>query len=246
MNASCTQQSDAGTLGRPPRLGQNSSVIYIDAPLPTHSELAFVSEEDRCQSLERMLERWNGRDAIWVFAYGSLIWNPDLDYDAKHCGIVHGYHRSLCMWSKVYRGTPEKPGLVLALDRGGCCQGVAYRLPATNVRRELTKLWKRELVTGAYEPRWLRVRPSGPCARSSTPHEDLDALGFVIRRDGQGYAGKLDEATLFDTLCHARGLNGSSAEYLFATVESLAAHGLEDQRLASLADALTERLAGSR
>ena len=102
------------------------------------------------------------------------------------------------------------------------------------------------MVTGAYAPRWLRVRPCGPCARSSIAHHDLDALGFVIRRDGEGYAGQLDEQTLFDTLCTARGLNGSSAEYLFATVESLGAHGLEDQRLARLADALTARLEKTR
>lgn len=203
------------------------------------------SDADRGMSLERMLCGWNGSDPVWVFAYGSLIWNPEIDYDAKHCGRVHGFHRSLCMWSHVYRGTPEAPGLVLALDRGGSCQGVAYRVPGARVRDELTKLWQREMVTGAYEPRWLRVRPCGPCARSSTPHHDLDALGFVIRRGGHAYAGDLDEATLMDTLRRARGLKGTSAEYLFATVESLAAHGLADHRLSRLADRLAASMAAA-
>jgi len=217
-------------------------VIYLDTPPASHADLAFVSEQERCRSLERMLARWSGKEPVWVFAYGSLIWNPDFDYGDKHCGVVHGYHRSLCMWSRVYRGTPEKPGLVLALDRGGSCQGVAYRIDPHNVYSELTKLWKRELVTGAYEPRWMRVRPSGPCARSSRPHQEFEALAFVIRRDTDGYAGKLDLETLLTTLQQARGLNGSSAEYLFATVESLTAHGLEDHRLARLADLLTQRM----
>ena len=224
----------------------NVTVTYLHAPAAAFPELAFVSDEDRCQSLERMLAGWNGCDPVWVFAYGSLIWNPDLDYDAKHCGIVHGFHRSLCLWSRVYRGTPDKPGLVLALDRGGSCQGVAFRVPGGIVRRELAKLWKRELVTGAYEPRWLKVRPCGPCARSTIPHEDLNAIGFVIRREGSAYAGKLEEPTLLDTLRHARGLNGSSAEYLFATVESLSAHGLEDPRLEQIASRLSDTLGRPR
>lgn len=193
-------------------------------------------------SLASMLRHWNGQDAVWVFAYGSLIWNPELDFDDKHCGMVHGYHRSLCLWSRLYRGTPQAPGLVLALDHGGSCQGVAYRVPGPIARRELTRLWQREMVTGAYQPRWLKVRPCGPCARSSKPHANVTALGFTIRRDRPAYAGKLDEATLLDTLRHARGLRGTSADYLMSTVASLTAHGLEDLRLARLAEKLAASL----
>ena len=217
-------------------------MIYLDAPSAARLDLPLVSEEERGDSLDRMLADWDGQQPVWVFAYGSLIWNPDIEYDDKHCAMVHGWHRSLCMWSRVYRGTPEHPGLVLALDRGGSCQGVAYRIRGAAVRRELTKLWRRELITGAYTPRWLKLRPCGPCAQSNVPHEHLTALGFVIDRNTAGYAGKLDSATLLKTVCSARGLNGSSAEYLFATVESLAAHGLEDHRLARIADQVASNL----
>jgi len=220
-------------------LRQNVDVNDLSIP-PAAPDLPFISEAERNTSLERMLAGWNGTDPVWVFAYGSLIWNPDLDYDAKHCAMVHGYHRRLCMWSRVYRGTPSQPGLVLALDRGGSCQGVAYRLPARVARAELTKLWKRELVTGAYDPRWLATRPCGPCSgETEAEHRDVAptaALGFVVRRNTQGYAGRLDHPTLLATLRSARGTNGSSAEYLFATVAGLAAHGLEDHALANLAD----------
>lgn len=223
-------------LGDSGRLRQNDDVN--DLRIPPAPDLPVISDAERNASLERMLAGWNGSDPIWVFAYGSLIWNPDLEYDAKHCAIVHGFHRRLCMWSRVYRGTPSHPGLVLALDRGGSCQGVAYRLPADVVRPELTKLWKRELVTGAYEPRWLGTRACGPCASESPAAgpRASKALGFVVRRNTDGYAGRLDHPTLLTTLRSARGTNGSSADYLFATVEGLAAHGLEDHALATLAD----------
>lgn len=213
-----------------------------------------VSEAGRAASLKTTLANWNGHDPVWVFAYGSLIWNPELEFDQRQCGVVHGYHRSLCMWSRVYRGTPQAPGLVLALDRGGSCQGVAYRIPASAVAEELTRLWKREMVTGAYEPRWLRVRPCGASldvspgssnsssAGGAPQGAHVAALGFVMNRGNDGYAGKLDRDMVIQTVCSARGERGSSAEYLFATVEALAAHGLEDTQLAALADAVAARL----
>jgi len=228
-----------------------SSTFPTHPTIPTHPPPPQrVSEAGRAASLNATLANWNGHDPVWVFAYGSLIWNPELEFDQRQCGVVHGYHRSLCMWSRLYRGTPQAPGLVLALDRGGSCQGVAYRIPAASVAEELTRLWKREMVTGAYEPRWLRVRPCGAAMGASLgasaagiPHsEHVTALGFVMNRVNGGYAGKLDRDTVIRTVCSARGERGSSAEYLFATVEALAAHGLEDTQLAALADEVAARL----
>jgi cation transport protein ChaC len=212
-----------------------SDASAVSAAIETaqqHQTLKLMSASERERSLEDMLKNWDGRSPIWIFAYGSLIWNPEIAFDAKRCGVVHGYHRSLCLWSKVWRGTPEQPGLVLALDQGGSCQGVAYRIPTAQVRSELETIWRRELVTGAYEPRWLRVRPCGPCKDHG--HERINAIGFVIRRNDPGYAGGLDLAQRLEILRTAKGANGSSADYLRATVHGLVEHGIADARLAAL------------
>jgi cation transport protein ChaC len=217
------------------------AAAVIDAAR-THHAMRVMTDEERESSLEEILRGWDGETPLWVFAYGSLIWNPQFEFDAKRCVVVHGYHRSLCLWSKVWRGTPQQPGLVLALDRGGSCQGVAYRIPAQRVREELATLWKRELVTGAYSPRWLNVRGCGPC--SAHGHELVTAIGFVIRREDPGYAGELDPAHLMEILRTARGVNGSSAEYLRSTVRGLVEHGIGDRHLTALVDRLEKIEAG--
>jgi cation transport protein ChaC len=194
--------------------------------------LCVLSDKERESSLDQILSNWDGTTPVWVFAYGSLVWNPQLEFDAKRCCVVHGYHRSLCLWSKVWRGTPARPGLVLALDRGGSCQGVAYRIPAAKVLPQLKTLWKRELVTGAYIPRWLNGRGCGPC--SAHGHERITAVAFVIKRGDPGYAGELDASHLMEILRTARGVNGSSADYLRSTVRALAEHGIADRHLAAL------------
>ncbi len=213
-----------------------TAVAAILGEVQQHHALKVMSDEEREHSLNQMLEGWNGKTPIWVFAYGSLVWNPEFEFDAKRCVVVHGYHRSLCMWSKVWRGTPEKPGLVLALDKGGSCQGLAYRISPAKVRRELGHLWRREQVTGAYSPRWLNARGCGSCSEHG--HELIRAIAFVARRDDPGYAGALDNEHLLQILRTASGANGSSADYLRATVHGLAQNGLADPHLERLVEQL--------
>ncbi|MDB5731700.1 MAG: calcium transporter ChaC, partial [Variovorax sp.] len=110
---------------------------------------------DPAPMLERVLADWGGRDDLWLFGYGSLIWRPDFEFVERHAARVHGWHRALKMWSRVNRGTVLAPGLVFALLSGGSCRGVVYRIAAGQGAATLARLWLREMPTGVYDPRWL-------------------------------------------------------------------------------------------
>lgn len=187
-----------------------------------------LSREELEASLRRALAAWDGASPAWVFGYGSLIWKPELVFDRRLAARVHGYHRRLCLWSRVNRGTPECPGLVAGLDRGGSCAGVVYRVPAREVRRQFERLWEREMFMGSYAPRWLRCR-----AADGT---DMPALAFVVRRDVANYAGKLTEAAILEVFRRgSSGRFGTSLDYLVNTVRSLREHGLRDPHFERLA-----------
>lgn len=178
------------------------------------------------ESLEAMLAE-HARGEIWIFGYGSLMWNPEFDFDVKRVASIHGYHRSFCLWSRINRGTPEQPGLVLTLERGGSCRGVAFRLRPESAREQLSQLWRREMTLGSYIPRWLECRAG---------MDTFEALGFVVNRRCSGYAGKLPLETMVRHIALARGKYGTSADYLFRTEAALAEHGIRDERVKHLAD----------
>lgn len=163
----------------------------------------------------------------WVFAYGSLVWNPIMNFAERRLATLRGYHRRFCLWSHIGRGTRECPGLVLGLDRGGCCRGVSYRLPHYLAREELRLLWRREMAIGSYLPRWIRVVDES----NGGEHR---AIAFVVNRDHPSYTGKLAQDTVVKTLSRACGQVGSSADYLMHTVESLITHGIRDAHLIEL------------
>ncbi|MEO8935781.1 MAG: gamma-glutamylcyclotransferase [Burkholderiaceae bacterium] len=193
-----------------------------------------LDEDEREASLATMLAEWNRDEPVWVFGYGSLIWSPEFEFDRKARGLVYGYHRSLCLWSRLYRGTAEKPGLVLGLEPGGSVHGVAFRIPAAIAHDHLRALWKRELLTGSYVPRWLDVRIGD---------ERVPAIGFVMDRSAPGYAGEIDRSTLLDTVCSASGHKGSCADYVLFTVQSLAEYQIYDRHLAKLAEEVGAKIA---
>jgi len=191
-----------------------------------------VTAEEQAASLHQALAGWNRASPMWLFGYGSLIWNPEVTYDRRVTARVHGYHRSLCLWSRVNRGTLDCPGLVAGLDRGGSCAGIAYRLPAETAGEELERLWDREMFMGSYAPRWLDCR----LHTSADEGPLVSALAFVVRRDAPNYAGKLSEREILAVFERGScGRFGTSLEYLNKTVSSLREHGLRDPHLEKLA-----------
>jgi cation transport protein ChaC len=158
----------------------------------------------------------------WVFAYGSLIWNPEIPVLRGLQARVDGYHRRFCISSTRYRGTPEEPGVVLGLDRGGCCHGMVWELTPGQEALALEKLWAREMQNGAYLPRLLKLRLR--CGAK------VDALGFVAKREHPSYL-RLSEVDLIKRLACCRGDRGSNMDYLAHTVGALKKHGIADHGL---------------
>jgi cation transport protein ChaC len=194
-----------------------------------------LSDEELEASVAQVLDGACPGADVWVFAYGSLIWNPLFHYAERRRATLRGFHRRFCLWSTMGRGSPEHPGLVLGLDNGGACCGLAYRLPADQALAELQLLWRREMVVGSYVPRWARVE-TAPGAGDHACVEELRALAFVVNHAHPNYAGRLAFETVAQALACARGHLGTSAEYLFHTVEALDAHGLKDAHLERLRD----------
>jgi len=191
-----------------------------------------LDDEQLSASLTATLARKPTGAGWWIFAYGSLLWNPLFPVAEMRPAKVHGLHRRFCLWSLASRGTPACPGLVLGLERGGACRGVAMRLPAPLALDELHLLWRREMVVGSYRPRWVRLDADGRA---------LTALTFVVRRDHPQYAGKLPVAKQVDVFARACGAFGSSADYLERTRVALVAHGIVDPYLDRLAEAVAAR-----
>lgn len=190
-------------------------------PLPRLSEAALAA------SRAALLAEWDCSSPLWVFAYASLIWKPEVRFDARLPVRVHGYHRSLCLRSVAYRGTPEAPGLVAGLARGGSCAGLALRVPAQAVPEEFARLWEREMFMGSYAPRWLAARAADGLV--------LRVLAFVVNPAASNYCGRLPEAEMLAILARAQGRYGTSLDYLERTVAALHAEGLSDPHLARLA-----------
>ena len=191
----------------------------------THPGVPVLSDADQQASLRAILDRHEPDADVWVFGYGSLIWNPLVHHEERRVARMHGFHRSFCLWSHVNRGSLQKPGLVLGLNAGGSCRGVAFRIERRRVAEELRLLWRREMVLGVYTPRWATVEAG---------NETLKAIAFFANRDHPNYAGKLPLETVIKTLVSARGQLGTPAEYLLETVRGLVEHGVRDPYLFEL------------
>jgi cation transport protein ChaC len=194
----------------------------IAVPHPTP-----LSASELAASIDAALAAWNARTDLWLFAYGSLMWNPLFPFRERVCAHIFGYHRRFCLWSRINRGTPENPGLVLALTRGGSCRGFAYRIARDQIRSVMPALWQREMIYGSYQPSWL------PC---HLPDRVVPALAFVINPLASGFTGKMSDVNCVRRIANAAGRYGTAAEYLFRTVESLDALGIVDGKLHALAD----------
>ncbi len=188
-------------------------------------DVRVLSEAEQDASVAELLEQHPRGADVWLFGYGSLVWNPIVHHEERRVARVHGFHRSFCLWSHVNRGSRQKPGLVLGLDAGGSCRGVAFRIAGRHALDELRLLWRREMVLGAYEPRWSNVDTGG---------ERLRAIAFFVNRSHPSYAGKLPPEIVIRHLVSARGQLGTPAEYLLETVRGLNEHGVRDPYLLEL------------
>ena len=172
---------------------------------------------------------------FWVFAYGSLMWNPEFPHREVRAARVLGYHRAFCVYSHHYRGTPERPGLVLGLDRGGSCLGRAYKVSAADGAEAAGILDEREMRGGVYDPRWVEVRFSDGGR--------MQAYAYVVDRTNPHYAGRLDLQTLAELITHAVGERGSNLDYLVNTVRHLDELGIAESALHELLDRVLARIA---
>ncbi len=195
---------------------------------------ASLSPARRAASLRATLDDVAGDSPVWLFAYGSLMWDPCFAYDSARTGTLAGYQRRFTIWTALARGTPERPGLGLALEPGdGRCRGRVFRISAETRAAGLAALWEREMETGIYRPEWLEV---------TTAEGALRALCFVAEPGHPQYAGAFSRARTADIIAGASGKFGSCADYLAETVTALAAAGIADDGLAALLSLVKQRL----
>jgi cation transport protein ChaC len=175
------------------------------------------------------------RRDLWIFAYGSLMWDPGFAYAEAQPALLRGYHRSFCVYSPRHRGTPERPGIVLGLDCGGACKGIAYRVPAADVAAALHYLWDREMARGTYRLKEVPV---------DIPAGKVKARAFAVDRKQVGYAGRLSPEATARLILQGIGGRGSCREYLENTVCELRKLGIVDgplHRLEQIVEAMAAR-----
>jgi len=171
-------------------------------------------------------------EEFWVFGYGSLIWRPGFDYLERLPAKLTGLHRALCVYSFVHRGTPEQPGLVLGLDRGGACRGVAYSVDVRRQDEIVAYLREREQVTSVYLETFRRVTLLTPEERQ------VRALVYCVDRSHAQYAGRLSLDAQAHLVRQGHGRSGNNRDYVLSTVEALEALGCRDRDLHLLAQRL--------
>jgi cation transport protein ChaC len=198
------------------------------------AEASIASEDQLLASRRLVIADDADVSDFWVFGYGSLIYNPIIEHSHRAIASIYGYHRRFCLWTKIGRGSPDCPGLVLSLDRGGSCKGVAFRLNPQNAIAELDLLWRREMMTMAYRPRLISL------------HTDIGlkrGLAFVANPARPAYAQPMPFEATVEVVAHAAGFNGPCRDYLYDTVKGMQACGIRDRQLEKLAAAVQQRLA---
>jgi cation transport protein ChaC len=169
---------------------------------------------------------------LWVFGYGSLMWRPGFDFLERAPARLIGLHRALCVYSFVHRGTPERPGLVLGLDRGGMCRGIAFRVAAAARAKTIAYLRAREQVTTVYLETWRRVELEEQARRQ------VRALSFIVDRSHVQYAGRLTLAECVHHVRQGHGSSGANRDYVLETVQALEALGYRETELHLIAERL--------
>lgn len=221
----CSQPADSR---QPPILTREllaangaSAFLQLDGPAGR-----LLTDVERRASLDAFMARRPAGD-LWIFAYGSLIWNPALQVSERRLAHVQGWHRSFCLSMSVGRGTAKAPGLALGLEPGGMCHGVAYRIAERDRATELPILWNREMLIGGYTPMWVDVIGADNLKFGS-------AIAFTSDPDHEHYAGDLPQQEKVRRLATAAGSWGSSMDYLLRTVDGLRQIGIRDREMERL------------
>lgn len=189
-------------------------------------ESLLWSAEQRAVSLAATLACRPNDGAVWIFGYGSLMWNPALVYEESCTGTLEGWHRAFCLRLTAGRGTACQPGRMLALKEGGRTIGVAYRLPESTLEEELTLLWKREMITGCYLPTW--------CSLTLDNGRMVNALVFIMDPRHPLYESDTHALTIAPLIAAASGPLGTNAQYLFLLDQELRKLGMHDTCLDDL------------
>lgn len=211
---------------------------FKQAMLDEHpGAMSLMDPEAFEASRQKILRQAERVGELWVFAYGSLIWNPIIDVAEIRPATLHGYSRRFCVWAVIGRGTPDCPGLWLGLDEGGACSGVALRVERGSWDEETLILWRREMISGVYRPEWLMLK---------TEQGPLPCCAFVANPDHERYVTEISDADTITAIARGCGSLGTCRDYLFTLDERLAGHGFRDpyiQRLAQDVRAVAEQSA---
>ena len=191
-----------------------------------------ASDNGALLTSEALAENDGTQADLWVFGYGSLMWRPGFDFEERTLATVRGYRRALCVYSHVHRGTPERPGLVLGLDRGGSCKGVAFRVRSDRAEATIAYLRAREQVTMVYREIVLRA--------ALADGREVRVLSYAVERTHPQYAGALGLPALERFVGQGVGVSGANPEYVRQTYRHMVEIGITDAVL----DALTRRLPG--
>jgi cation transport protein ChaC len=182
------------------------------------------------------------RGDLWVFGYGSLMWSPDFPHAERKAGRVHGYHRSLCILSSRYRGTPDKPGLVMGLCPGGSCRGMAFRSPASKAKEVLDTLWKREMLNSVYTPKFVPVSLVGAQQGAHRVH----ALAFIADTKHRQFVDELDVAGRARLVAQGIGQRGRCVDYIRNTLDHMRELGVHDPHLTRILETALDLSTGAK
>lgn len=201
----------------------------------TIDESLLLTPEQRSASLAQALAQRPANSPIWVFGYGSLMWNPVFEAEEIRPATLKGWHREFCLRLTAGRGTPHHPGRMLALQKGGQTTGLAFRLPEHNVYEELELLWKREMLTDCYLPIWceLTLEEQGQVA---------NALVFVMNPQHPLFEADTCHQVIAPLIASASGPLGSNAQYLFALDNELKQYGMKDDCIGELVNMVRQWL----
>lgn len=204
---------------------------FADKDFLTHARnsapagLRLRSDAEMTRTLEEILTKHEPGTDLHVFGYGSLMWNPGVQHTVSIRARVHGWHRCFCLRNLIGRGAPETPGVMLALDSGGSCTGVAIRIPAKHVREQLELLWRREMSWGSYRARWVTAW---------VDRVPLRAVTFVVDPRHERYLKNLTPREIASLIATGQGRLGTCRSYFDATLQKLAELGIRDRGMEEL------------